>query len=90
MVQVTSECLGTSSYVGAGAGRYPTANSVVADMYIKLFTDLYPIYSVLVKKAKRIHYLTPGVHLIILVFSLNENLRFGFQYSQILKSLVPL
>jgi homoserine dehydrogenase len=32
IVQVTSSNLGSASYVGPGAGRYPTANSVVADM----------------------------------------------------------
>lgn len=32
MVQVRSENLGYTSYVGEGAGRYPTANSIVSDM----------------------------------------------------------
>jgi homoserine dehydrogenase len=32
VVQVQSESLGTSHLLGAGAGRFPTANSVVADM----------------------------------------------------------
>lgn len=32
IVKVDSEFLGTSYYRGAGAGRFPTANSVVADM----------------------------------------------------------
>lgn len=32
VVQIVSEALGTSHLLGAGAGRYPTANSVVADM----------------------------------------------------------
>ena len=32
MVQVKSENLGHTSYVGEGAGRYPTANSIVSDM----------------------------------------------------------
>jgi len=31
-VQVCSERLGISSYSGAGAGRYPTANSIVSDI----------------------------------------------------------
>lgn len=31
-IQVSSERLGVSSYSGAGAGRYPTANSCVADI----------------------------------------------------------
>jgi hypothetical protein len=32
LIQVRSEFVGTSHYYGAGAGRFPTANSVVADM----------------------------------------------------------
>lgn len=32
VVEIQSEFLGTSHYRGAGAGRYPTANSIVADM----------------------------------------------------------
>ena len=32
-VSVTSRNLGTCNYTGPGAGRYPTANSVVADIY---------------------------------------------------------
>lgn len=32
ILQVTSSNLGSASYVGPGAGRFPTANSVVADM----------------------------------------------------------
>lgn len=30
--QVTSKYLGSTTFVGSGAGRYPTATSVVADM----------------------------------------------------------
>ncbi|GAX27779.1 homoserine dehydrogenase [Fistulifera solaris] len=33
VVSVTSSNLGTCSYSGPGAGRYPTANSIVADIY---------------------------------------------------------
>lgn len=33
VVTVTSSNLGTCSYSGPGAGRYPTANSIVADIY---------------------------------------------------------
>jgi len=32
-VSVTSRNMGTCSYTGPGAGRYPTANSIVADIY---------------------------------------------------------
>jgi len=32
VVQIVSDALGTSYLIGAGAGRFPTANSVVADM----------------------------------------------------------
>lgn len=32
MIQVDSASLGRTTYLGAGAGRFPTANSVVADM----------------------------------------------------------
>lgn len=32
MVQVVSESLGESAYVGQGAGRYPTAQSIIADV----------------------------------------------------------
>ena len=31
-VAVTSGNLGTAAYIGPGAGRFPTANSVVADV----------------------------------------------------------
>ena len=44
MVQVKSENLGHTSYVGEGAGRYPTANSIVSDMLDLVY---YP------KKCKR-------------------------------------
>jgi len=33
VVAITSANLGTNTYTGKGAGRFPTANSVVADMY---------------------------------------------------------
>lgn len=32
MIEVESASLGKASFVGAGAGRYPTSNSVVSDM----------------------------------------------------------
>ena len=32
IVEVRSKYLGTTYYVGAGAGRYPTATSIVSDM----------------------------------------------------------
>jgi len=32
VVQVCSKSLGVSTLIGSGAGRYPTANSVVSDM----------------------------------------------------------
>lgn len=32
VIQIVSDALGTSHLLGAGAGRFPTANSVVADM----------------------------------------------------------
>src|SRR3546814_20689661 len=32
LVHVTSQCLGGASYSGCGAGRFPTANSVVNDL----------------------------------------------------------
>lgn len=41
-VAVTSSNLGTASYTGPGAGRYPTANSVVADI-MRIATKSQPV-----------------------------------------------
>ena len=46
VVQIVSESLGTSHMLGAGAGRFPTANSVVADMqaiYHGVIAPSFPI-----------------------------------------------
>ena len=46
VVQIVSESLGTSHLLGAGAGRFPTANSVVADMQAinnNLISTAFPV-----------------------------------------------
>jgi hypothetical protein len=32
LLQTVSQYMGSASYIGSGAGRYPTAHSVVADL----------------------------------------------------------
>jgi hypothetical protein len=40
-VAITSANMGTTSYTGPGAGQFPTANSVVADI-VRICNDMAP------------------------------------------------